>query len=248
MISGSWRCEAQAIDTTAADRDRYIRSASDIDSAVNNVAQFEAIKRAAKDIGSPLGGAFSDFKRQMELTIGVFKEMGATAEDWADLQKVATAQFDDTLKGLLKGLQDFRDSLFGGELSFKSPIEQLRLSGDKFAGLESKIASGQFVSSDEFTSSAAGLLDLAREVYGSTPEFAQYQARVLEATDKLINVVNTEAEKYKPVVDAITNQTNVIGGILSDIRSSLGGTTSGTRPSYGGSGTNFESRFAEHNF
>jgi len=220
--------------------DKYLKSAEDLDRAVRNILMFEQIKDRAASLKDPLGGAFTEFGKQLEDLIEVFTEMGATAEDWADLQKVAQHDFDQILNGLIKGLKDFRDSLTSGDLSYLSPIEKLRAAEAKFSDIEARIASGEFVPQDEFLEAASNLINLARDVYGSTPEFAVYQDRVLAATDAMIEAVENQASQYQGIIDAITQQTTVQTEQLNTIIGLLGGSppaSSGVASGGGGGGT-----------
>jgi tape measure domain-containing protein len=207
----------------SATSDNYLKKIDDVDIALKNVSTFEAVMKQGKAIKDPLGGAFLDFKKQLDDTITIFKTMGATADDWKVLQSVAQDEFTKTLDGVIKGLKDFRDSLVGGQLSYLSPTEQLKFSDQKFTDMEAKVASGTYVPQEDFLNSAQSLIDLAREVYGSTPEFAAYQKRILSATDKLIDNVNTEAEKYKPIVDAIGSQTTAVVTAINNLANAVSG-------------------------
>lgn len=219
----------------SATSDRYLKGGNyDVDRALQNVARLEEVKKQAIDIRNPGSAGLIELQRNAQKLTDTFKEMGASKEDWKDLLDVVKHSYDQIFDDMTKGLKDFRESLISGDNSYKSPIEKLRLAEGKFNGMEADIASGKFVDQDQYLEAAQKLADLAREVYGSTPEFALYQQRLLAATDKLIDNAETEAEKYKPVVDAIQKAmdaaaagTGTTNDLLEQIRDGINGGGSG---------------------
>lgn len=179
----------------------------DMEVQLDKALRFQSVIDAFKQMTNPVGYALDQVGKQFSGITDIFKEANATASDWAALQSVVQAQFDKTLKDMQSGLLDFRDSLMGGDLSFKSASDKLSAADAKFRQIEADIASGKYVDQSTFTKAGQDLQSLAREVYGSTPDFAAYQDRLLTATDKLIANTNSEAEKYKPIVDALKEQT-----------------------------------------
>lgn len=187
----------------SATSDRVIKTFKDTDRAVQLVQVMEDIKKRANLIRDPVGGTFKEMEKNFQRVADMFKEMGASAEDWADLQEVMKNDFADTIKTISGNLKEFKADLVGGDRSYKSSSSRLRIAESEFSGIEAKINSGQYVDQDTFTSAGIKLQDLAREVYGSTPEFAAFQNRLLAATDKLIQNVDAEAEKYQPIIDQL---------------------------------------------
>lgn len=210
---------------------KVLQSVADTERAVQLVQTLEDIKRRADMIRDPLSGSFKAMQSNFEKVTSMFTEMGASAGDWADLQLVMKDEFKNTLSSMVDSLKAFRDDLIGGSRSYKSPYEKLNIASASFSAIEGKLASGQYVSQDEFINSGSNLQDLAREVWGSTPEFAAIQQRIIEATNKLINNAETQADAYQPVVDALVassqNQiaaTNVSNALLETIANRLSST------------------------
>lgn len=209
---------------------KVLQTFKDTDRALQLVGVLEDVKRRAISIRDPLTGSFKVLQKDFEKVTDMFREMGASAADYADLQVVIRDDFEKTLADLTSSLKAFRDDLIGGDTSFKSASDRLTLADANFQALEAKIASGEFIPQDQFTKAGGDLQSLAREVFGSTPEFALIQQRLIAATDKLINNAETEAEKYKPVVDAIAASaasqaqgTTVTNELLAQIAASLSG-------------------------
>jgi tape measure domain-containing protein len=214
----------------SATSDKVLRTFKDIDRAAEIVQTIETVKKQAAQIRNPTKAAFDDLKKDLDGTLKMFKEAGASAEDYADLQVVAQQKFKDIVDQSLDTLKDFRFDLTGGNLSSLTPADRLKAESTKFSGMESDIAAGKAVDPSKFTDEAANLIDLARTVYGSTPEFAEYQARVLKATDAMISATQAQVDAYQPIIDAIiaqsttaNNNAQTTNQLLGDIRNNTGG-------------------------
>ena len=224
-----------AITGLSATSDRLLRTLDDIDRAIELVQAIEGVKKSAAQIRDPLKAAYDDLKHNLSDLTAKFTEAGASASEWADLSTVAQYEFSQALKDATAGLISFRDSITSGDLSYLSPSEKLSAASDKFSAYETRINKGDFsFTQDEFTQAGTALQSLAREVYGSTPEFAAFQQRLLDATNKVIANAQATADQYKPVVDAIAiaaEKANSDAGtqidILKNIAAAVGGGGSG---------------------
>lgn len=184
-----------------------LKAGDDLDSALQKALSIEGIIKTARAIRDPMKSAFTEFKTGVDSMIKLFKEANASSSDWADLQLVAQNQLNDVITAQVGNLRAFRDSIKGGDLSYQSTSGMFNSALQKYTALENDVLSGKSVNQDTFTEAGQSLLGYARELYGSTPEFASYQQRLVAATEKLISNVETEAATYQPVVDAISQAT-----------------------------------------
>ena len=207
----------------SATSDKVLRTFKDIDRAIVVAGTIENVKRQAAAIRDPVKAALDQIKKDTESVIAIFKEAGASSEDYADLLVVVNEQMKQATEQQLGQLKEFRDSLKTGDMSYLSPTAKLQAANDKFKSIEARVAKGEFVNQAEFTSAGTTLQAIAREVFGSTPEFAAIQARLIAATDSVINNASNQSAAYQPVIDAITAQTQAAAAAAAT--SAANGTT-----------------------
>lgn len=194
----------------SATADKVIRTFKDIDRAIVVAGTIENVKKQAAAIRDPFAAALDTIKKDTEAVIAIFKEAGASSEDYADLMTVVNQQTKEAIENSTGLLKEFRESLTSGDLSYLSPTAKLAAASTKFSDLEGKIARGESVDQTTFTNAGTSLQSLAREVFGSTPEFAEYQQRLISATDALIKNVEDQAEAYKPIIESLNQQTQTL--------------------------------------
>jgi tape measure domain-containing protein len=222
--------------------DRVLKTFKNIDRALQVASTIESVKKQAAAVRDPIKSAFDEIQKQISASKKMFDEAGASAADYADLALVAQTQIKATLDQQISGYRSLLESLKTGDLSYASPINKLSAANTKFGGLETKIASGDFsFTQEEFTSAGQALQQLAREVYGSTPDFAAYQQRLIEATEKVIGNAEATANSYQPVVDALGRQNEImtgIGALTNDYLARLvaANAANGADPMYAGAG------------
>lgn len=216
--------EQGAIKGIRASTQTLLKTGSDLEKALDKALKFESVFDRFKEMTDPVGYAFEKLNKEFTEMISIFKEAGATTEEWSQLSQVFQEEIKNTIAAQIDGLIAFRDDLIGGDRSYKSPTDRLKIASDKFAEMETKIAAGKYVDQDKFTEAGTALQELARQIYGSTPEFQAYQQRLLDATNKLISNAQAEESTLKPVVDAINAQgqqslaaTNTTNQLLTQI-------------------------------
>lgn len=187
---------------------RILKTMADTERAIVLAQNIESVKSQAAAIRDPMKAQLDALKKSTDNIRKMFDEAGASAQDYADLNTVVQQQYKDAIEQSMSAILNFRDSLKTGDLSYLSPTAKLSAAQDKFSDFEKKIASGDFsFKQEDFTNAGTNLSNLAREVYGSTPEFAAFQQRLIDATDKVVSNAQATADSYKPVVDALNAQT-----------------------------------------
>lgn len=198
--------EQGAITGIRASTQNLLKAGKDLEKALDDALRFEDVFTRFKEITDPAGAAMEKLRKEFEGLVDLFKKAGATSEEWTQLGVVFQEEIKNTISAQIDGLKAFRDDLIGGDRSYKSPTDRLKIADAKFKELEDKVKAGQYVDQDKFTEAGTALQELARQVYGSTPEFQVYQQRLLDATNKLITNAEAQDKTLQPVVDAINNQ------------------------------------------
>ena len=121
---------------------------------------------------------------------------------------------------------------FPGNFMERNMQPTVRLMILAFRKFEEDIASGKQVDQGAFTEAGQRLQDLAREVYGSTSDFFDYQNRLIAATQGSIDIVEAVADSQDnilvirdaintgngAIVDGIREGNGLLGGLLDAIR------------------------------
>ena len=195
-----------AIKGIRASTQRLLQAGKDAEASLQDALDFEGVFKKYKEMTDPVGYAMENLGKEFQRLIDLFKKAGATSEEWSQLGRVFQEEIKNTIAAQIDGLKAFRDDLIGGDRSFKSPTDRLKIADTKFKEMEDKIKAGEYVDQDKFTEAGTALQELARSIYGSTPEFQAYQQRLLDATNKLITNAEAEEKTLQPVIDAINNQ------------------------------------------
>ncbi len=229
-----------AITGLRASTQKLLQGSDDIDSALDKALKFEGVFKELGRLHDPVTAGFKDLNQQFKNLKDIFKEAGATTEEWGQLEELYNLKRADLVKEQVKQLQDFLDQL-KGDASFKTPYDQLQDADRKFREFEAQINAGQTIDQSAFTDAGGRLQSLARQVYGSTPEFFEYQQRLLDATQRAITHIQDTANSPDNILvirDAITTQTDTVtdainrnGALLGVIAGILGG-----QPQRGGGG------------
>lgn len=198
--------EQGAIQGLRASTQNILRAGKDVEKALEDALRFEDVFTRFKEITDPVGAAMEKLNKEFMSLVDLFKQAGATSEEWTQLGTVFQEQIKETIATQIDGLKAFRDDLIGGDRSFKSPTNRLKIADAAFREMETKIRAGEYIDQDKFTEAGTALQELARQVYGSTPQFQAYQQRLLDATNKLITNAEAEEKTLQPVIDAINNQ------------------------------------------
>lgn len=217
-----------------ASTQRILQQGTDLDRAIQKATDFESVFTRLKGYTDPVGAALDTLDKEFGRLGAVFKEAGASAAEYADLEKLygiertqaikdAQQRYTSSLKGLL-------DDLNTGDngLSLRSRLASAQAAYDP---LKAKVLAGDASSYDDFASAAQTLLGISRELNGSqSGYFAVFdEVRTIGqgALDASTAVANASANRDSPfsgsavpandnsaVVSAIDAQTRALETML----------------------------------
>lgn len=174
-----------------------LTAGKDLDRQLQKAVSFENVFIQLKQFRDPVGAASDALEKEFANLRSIFKEAGATAEEYADLEALYVVKREDTLKqarqNLTGQLQSLLDDLrFKGDSGLSLRTREANASA-AFTPLAQQIRSGQRVDQDKFNEAARAYIDISRQIYGSTTTYF----------DRLADVTGLTAQ-------AIGNATNVI--------------------------------------
>jgi tape measure domain-containing protein len=229
---------------------RLLQAGKDLDTALQKALSFENVFRRLKARTDPVGAAVDDVNREFATLISTFKEAGASAADWADLEKLYGYERADAIKNALSGalgpLSDFIQSITAGPdspLGKRTVYENAKKAIDPFAA---DIGAGKAVDSDALVKALEDFQSASEALYGSrSPFFKDFDQILALAEAARTNIGGAitgdnpnlpaspfDDELRKTFMSQLT-ETQTQTGLLTDIRGLLGG---GTGAGAGGGG------------
>lgn len=177
--------------------ERLLKAGNDIEAALEDVLTFRSVFDRLEEIRDPLGGAIRRLNTEFEGLIELFERAGASTEEFADLEELynlerarAIEEATDRVVGSLKQL--LNDLTIGDSgLSLRS---RRASAVSQFDALAARVAAGDTTAFDDFADISQQLLDIERQLFGSTQSYFDRLAQVTDLTEQ-----------------AIADQTNVTG-------------------------------------
>lgn len=185
-----------------------LKAGKDVEAALSDVLRFRSVFDQLDEIKDPVGFAVRSLNREFESLIDLFEKAGASAEEFASLEELynlrraeAIREATDRVVGSLRGL--LNDLKIGDSgLSLRSR-QQNALA--EFNGLAARVAAGDATAFDDFADISRQLLEIERQLFGSTQSYFDRLAQVTALTEQAIadqtNVTSIGAGQPSPFDD-----------------------------------------------
>lgn len=198
------------IEGIRASTQRLLQAGDDLDAALQKALSFESVFTRLKEYEDPVGAAIDALDNEFRNLKDIFLQAGASTEEYASLEKLygieraaavkeAGEKVTASLEGLFDDLTTNNDAL---SLRTRKGFAQAT-----YDGLATRVAAGDKTAYDDFSDAARTLLDIERQIGGSTTDY-------FSLLDQVTNLTKTR-------IDAETNVASIAAG-----RDSLFGTTS----------------------
>lgn len=186
------------------------RYAKDVDKAVSEALKVQDLESFLADRDNPFGRVFRDFERQAADRLKIARQYGfdvveierVNAEERAKLVKEQLANTTATAKALL-------DDIRFGSRAEGSVSERLAALGTERSRLEGLVSGGDTSQIDALAQIIQQQLDLSRQAFGSTGQFAADRSGAISSLETLIRQTEdrinaTSAAAQNPTVDKLT--------------------------------------------
>jgi hypothetical protein len=217
-----------------ASEQRLLRAGSDIEASLRDVLDFRSVFDRLKAIKDPIGAALDGVTREFDRYRDLFKRAGADASELASLEELAGIE-------RARAIEEATDRVVG---SLKSLLAELKI-GDNglslrdrqanalgsFNALASRVAAGDASAFDQFAEVSQQLLDIERQLFGSTQDYFDRLTQVTSLTERAIadqtNVTSIGRGGTGAVFDdarlvgSINTQTNEIVSRLDQLNANL---------------------------
>jgi len=186
--------------------------------------KFEGVFTSLKQILDPVGAATDAVNKQFAELSSIFKEAGASADEYAKLQQLYDLQRADAIKSAgsatTAALKDYLTQLTTGSASGLSIRDREAQAKADFAPFVSDLAAGKKVDTDAYLKAAENLRITDRELFGSTQGYFDTLAQITSLTKQAIgdseNVSSLSgALKFDtaPVTDGLTTLQGTLASI-----------------------------------
>lgn len=212
---------------------RLLVASKDLDDNLQKALSFEQFFKDYKATFDPVGAAIDEINIKYSGLKDVFKAAGASAQEFADLEKLYGRQRADAIEqatarvtGSLKG---FLDQLTTGNSSL-SLRERIQSAQAAFDPLAARVRAGDATAYDDYTQQSQALLELMRAAYGSGEQYFNVLDDITALTRQALDVENGRIATASaagspfdtaPIVTATETQTktlvDALGSKLDDI-------------------------------
>lgn len=222
-----------------------------------------SIPKALKALKDPVGAEIDALNDEFKRIDDLLDKHGGTLEEYAQAEELYQLKRAEIIKqgndSALKAMRDYLFELRGGTGSPLSPQLRYQTTRQELDRLDAIRASGGSVDFADYRSVADAFLSASRDMQGSSLGFFNDMRRVTQSVQDWSeglagapSVVPTyPTVDIAPVVNATNTQTNVVGGLLGDIRDILlnggGGSVPAVPTAYSGSGYTGAYRYSTFN-
>lgn len=188
-----------------ASTNRILQQGKDLDAAVQKALDFESVFTRLKAIKDPVGAALDTLDKEFVRLQKIFKEAGASTEEYAQLEELygierakAIKEAGERATASLKGL--FDELTVGNDA--RSLRTRLGLAQAQYDPLAARVRAGDTAAYDDFAEAARQLLDIQRQFSGSQSPYFDLLDEVTALTKARIeaetNVANIAAGRDSP--------------------------------------------------
>lgn len=177
-----------------------------LEAGIAKALKFEDVFKRLKRFTDPMGAALDELNLEFDKLRRIFAEAGASAEEFAQLEQLYAYERNEAIKEAAKELNNtlqelLKDLTYSGDtgLSLRTRREKAL---QAIAPFQSQINSGQQVDQEAFAEAVRTLLEIEREMFGSTSQYFQTLGMLTALTQKAIN--NTGQPFTVPGIQTVT--------------------------------------------
>ena len=211
----------------------------DIEAQLQKALDFEGVFTRLKEYRDPVGAALDTLDKEFTRLQKIFKEAGASAEEYAQLEELYGIERAEAVKEagekITASLKSLFDELTVGN-DARSLRERLAAAQANYSPLAQRVASGDITAYDDYSDAARTLLDIQRQISGSGEDYFKLLDQVTALTKTRIDaesnvssiaagresIFTQSAESMAPVVSATEQQTAQLSKVFAAGMEGLG--------------------------
>lgn len=230
--------EDGAIQGIRAGTKRILSASKNIDAQVEKALKFEKVFKDLRAIKDPVGAALEELNTEFKGLIDIFKEAGASAQEMAELEELYGIRRKEAIKqateAALGPIKSLLDSLNIGS-DFYSLRDRQASAQAIYNPLAERVKAGDMTAYAEFADAAQSLIEINRQIYGSTSQFFDFVDQVKAISQGAVTREQTKidaatasdspftalAAQQQATTSAIDNQTQAILAALGGMNDNL---------------------------
>ena len=191
-----------------ASEQRLLQAGKTLEDGLRDVLDFRGVFDRLREIRDPVGFAVERLNREFERLIDLFNRAGASAEELRDLRDLYDLEraraIEEASNRVIGSLRSLLNELTIGNsgLSLRSR-QQNALA--QFDTLAARVAAGDTSAFDDFADISKQLLDIERQLFGSTQSYFDRLAQITALTEKAVadqtNITSIAAAQPSPFPD-----------------------------------------------
>ena len=186
-----------------------LKATKDIDSGLQKALDFEGVFTDLKRRLDPVGAALDETDKRFKHLEAVFKEAGASAEEYAQLEQLYQLERTDAVKqageAMTSALKSLLDDLTVNN-DARSLRERLAEAHARYDPLAARVAAGdKSVDYDAFAAAARLVEQLTRQIEGSTNPY-------FEVLDEITRLTQGALSDQENLISIASARTGVLGG------------------------------------
>lgn len=166
-----------------------LRAGKDIEASLADVLRFRDVFDQLDAIKDPVGAAVRGINREFESLIDLFGKASASAEDLAKLEELYEIRRAEAIKEasdrVVGSLRQLLDDLTMGDSGLSLRARQSNTL-TQFNALAARVAAGDTTAFDDFASVSQQLLDIERQLFGSTQSYFDRLEQVTTLTEQAL--------------------------------------------------------------
>lgn len=181
---------------------RLLQKSGDLQAQIDKAVSFQNVFKQLKAIKDPVGAALDTLDAQFQKLQDIFKEAGASAAEYAQLEELygierakAIKQATDQITASLKGLYD-ELTVGNSALSLSDRKAQALAT---YQPLADRVKAGDTTAYDDYAAAARQLLDIERQMSGSQSDY-------FALLDEVTNLTKTRLDATTAAADASANR------------------------------------------
>lgn len=186
-----------------------LRAGKDVEASLADVLRFRSVFDQLDEIRDPVGSAVRKLNTEFESLIDLFKRAGAGTEEFADLEElynIRRAQaIEEATDRVVGSLRQLLNDLKIGDSGLSLRDRRSNALG-QFDALAARVAAGDTSAFDDFADISQQLLDIERQLFGSTQAYFDRLNQVTALTERAIadqtNVTSIGAGQPSPFGDS----------------------------------------------
>ncbi|MCW1985600.1 UNVERIFIED_ORG: hypothetical protein M2348_001332 [Sphingomonas sp. R1F5B] len=181
---------------------RLLKAGKDLDTQIQKAVDFENVFKKLKSYTDPVGAALDTLDSEFTKLKATFTEAGASAEDFAALEKLYGIERTNAVKQAMDQITGSLQSLYNDLTVGNSALSLRDRKAEALATyqpLADRVKAGDTTAYDDYAAAARQLLEIEQQMSGSQSD---YFALLSEVT----SLTKTQLDSTKAVADASANR------------------------------------------